>query len=104
MGGMLILSLLAALAGGLLADRKGRSAPVWAVICFLFPLSLVVLAFLPHVRRIRTTCPGCGGALPEGRTTCPGCGYARPIELVECPHCGTMVPAGPHCAQCGRVL
>ena len=41
---ILIIWIVAAVAGALIAKSRGRSALGWAVACFLFPPAIVVVA------------------------------------------------------------
>lgn len=100
-----IISLLAGLTGMILANSKGRNPYGWFLICFLFPLSALVLIFLPplipyEVKR----CPDCGGTMSRDEVSCPDCKKDSPIEMVTCSSCGVIVRQGSVCDNCGKPM
>lgn len=56
----LIIALAAAVIGALVAQSKGKSVVLWAVLCGLFPIALLVLAFMSNENDEAPT-----AALPE---------------------------------------
>jgi hypothetical protein len=102
MSRFLILSIIAGIVGAVVAERKGRSWPLWAFLCAFFPFSIVVILLLPPVpgRGRSRQCPHCGEALPQGQTSCGRCGRELAIELRECPRCGSYAPKGEPCPEC----
>ncbi|MEC4676374.1 MAG: double zinc ribbon domain-containing protein [Nitrospirota bacterium] len=103
---LLILNIVAAMAGGIIADRKGRNYLVWAVLCFILPVSVFLLVMLPpQIARGRTRkCPHCSRIVSEKETICRFCNRELPINLVQCDACGSFVPEKDYCMQCNKKL
>jgi hypothetical protein len=101
-----VVRLIAAVAGGLLANGKGRGKFGWGIACFVFPpLIIVVLLLGPKLARGKTKrCPHCSQIVYKTDTTCKHCGRELPIELVQCPQCGNFVPEKDYCMQCNRKI
>ncbi|MGE5894208.1 MAG: double zinc ribbon domain-containing protein [bacterium] len=103
-----LLSLLAGIIGAFIASGKGRSAPLWFFICFLMPLSLLVLSFLPKrtAPKAGRECPHCGARINREDTVCPRCNRMVPVSItmVKCPSCEVMVQEKERCDHCGRPL
>ncbi|GAB4388868.1 MAG: zinc ribbon domain-containing protein [Thermodesulfovibrionales bacterium] len=101
---LFLLSLVAGVIGAIVADRKGRSWVAWGLLCWAFPLLLVVLVFLRPALSPGATkrCPHCGEVIRHEATVCRYCKRELPIEMVECPRCGKFVPAGERCPECGQ--
>lgn len=56
-----------------LAQYKGRSAVLWAILALIFGLiSTLVLAVLPQVEETKS-CPRCYKDIPLPATRCPYC-------------------------------
>jgi hypothetical protein len=102
MSRFLILSIIAGIVGAVVAERKGRSWPLWALLCAFFPLLVIVISLLPPALESGRSrqCPHCGETLPQGEASCRRCGKELPIELRECPRCGSFVPKGEPCPEC----
>jgi hypothetical protein len=102
----LLIFLLAGLAGGLIADKKGRGAILWFLLCFVFPPMLFLLLFLPLKLATGKTkqCPFCSHVISAKDITCKYCSKELPIEMVQCPGCGSFVPDKGYCGQCNREL
>lgn len=102
----LIIFLLAGLVGAIVADGKGRSKIVWFLICFLFPLSILILLVLPSqpARGKLKNCPECGRIIKEDEAACPHCRKEQPINMVTCPSCGFVVRDEKICGNCGAHL
>ncbi len=98
----IIIQLIAAAVAAFVAERKGRNWIIWGIACFLFPFSLVILAFLPPVlaKGVTKPCPECGRIIRHGSTVCGYCKRELPIEMVQCPRCGKYVPEGQSCPDC----
>ncbi|UCG78862.1 MAG: hypothetical protein JSV21_03255 [Nitrospirota bacterium] len=106
MSRVLIISILAGIAGMILAGKKGRSTILWFILSFLFPLSILVLLVLPPAlpyAGIRQ-CNNCGRPLTSNETVCPSCNNASPINMVTCPSCGVIVREQGNCDNCGKPL
>jgi len=97
-----IVQLIAAAVGAYLAGKKGRNWIIWGLLCFVFPLSLIILFFLPRVFATGVTkqCPECGRIIPHDALRCEFCRKDLPIEMVQCPKCGKFVPEGQSCPDC----
>jgi RNA polymerase subunit RPABC4/transcription elongation factor Spt4 len=106
MSRLLALSIIAGVAGAILAERKGRNWLVWAVLSALFPLSVLLLIMLPPVvsRGLTKRCPHCEGIIRHRAAVCSHCGKEMPIEMVQCGNCGKFVPEGDYCPECSRSL
>ena len=48
---LLLLTLVPAIIGGLLARAKGRNVPLWVVLCWLLWLPVLILLILPPAKR-----------------------------------------------------
>ena len=103
---VLILRGLAGLAGGLIANKKGRDKFVWAILCFIFPpLVLAILMIPPKVTKgITRRCPDCGKIVSKNDTVCRYCKKEMPIELVQCQECKSFVPDKEYCMNCNKKL
>jgi len=106
MGRVLLLSILAGFLGGIIAWHKGRNVFVWFAICFLLPLAVVVVGFLPPVAApgLTKACPKCVGIMAQDAVHCAACGHDLPIEMKQCPSCGRVVRDGAYCGACGKPL
>lgn len=101
-----ILNIVAALAGALIADRRGRGWLRWGIMCSIFPPLVFLVYLLPASYRpgLNRPCPNCHRIIPREATECPSCKHQIPIEMVQCPECARFVPHAKHCQQCGRLL
>jgi RNA polymerase subunit RPABC4/transcription elongation factor Spt4 len=102
MSKVLIITMLFAVIGGFMANKKGRDALQWALFCALLPPALVLLILLPPVVREghTRTCPSCKAVISKNAINCPQCGTEHPIEMVECPKCHSFHPASTGCPDC----
>lgn len=100
----IVINLIAAAVGAYVAGKKGRNWAVWGILCFIFPLTLVIVLFLPSVlsRGVTKQCPECGRIIPHNAMTCDFCKRELPIEMVQCPKCGKFVPEGQKCPDCDK--
>jgi MFS family permease len=106
MSRFLIFGIVAGVIGAIVADRKGRSWPVWFLLCALFPFLLIIVIMLPPVlaRGLTKKCPHCAEIIKNEASVCKYCGKDLPIEMVQCPGCGKFVPDGDYCIECNRSL
>lgn len=72
----LILPIVAAFIGVIVAERKGRSSMGWAILGLLLPVSVIVLLFLKPA-----------GAVPGKWKECPACASIIKDKASVCPHC-----------------
>ena len=101
-----VINLIAGVIGAVAAERKGRSWPLWLVLCILFPFMVVVILFLPPVLadRITKRCPHCAEIVKHEATMCKHCSKDLPIEMVQCQSCGKFVPDTDYCMECRKAL
>jgi hypothetical protein len=101
-----ILRAIAGIAGGLIANNKGRDKYLWAISCFIFPPAVFVIWLLkPKFSPGKTKkCPHCSGIIYRSDSVCRYCNNELPIELVQCSNCGSFVPDKDFCSQCSRKL
>jgi ribosomal protein L32 len=100
------LQALVGILGGIIAAKKGRNLFFWGLICFIFPLSVLIIGILPPVLKSGATkqCPYCKKIIRGAASECSSCGKEMPINLVKCEECGSFVPEGDFCMQCKRKL
>lgn len=103
MARLYILQLVAAIAGGFMAARKGRSALFWFLLCFILPLFALVIFMLPSLKAEAAgrKCPNCLRPLAQD-DRCGHCGWQKTIELVQCRTCGSFLPEHENCPTCSR--
>ncbi|GBD98620.1 hypothetical protein BMS3Abin07_00644 [bacterium BMS3Abin07] len=103
---VLIISLIAGMVAIIVANKKGRNVLVWFLVSFLFPLSVVILFFMPPLVTQGKTkrCPDCGAIMSEGVDVCRSCNHEMPINMVKCPSCGVIVKDQGTCDSCGKPL
>ena len=101
-----MLQVLIGILGGIIASKKGRNPFFWALICFIFPLSILAIGIMPPMLKRGATkqCPYCKKAIRGSATECSSCGKGMPINLVKCEECGSFVPEGDYCMQCRKKL
>ncbi len=104
MAGMYIIRAVAGIAGGLIAAGKGRSFLVWSLLCFVLPLLIIVILFLPSIKisPAERRCPACRHPLGRHEDSCSQCGRQKPIELVRCKACGSFLSEHETCTTCSR--
>jgi hypothetical protein len=101
-----VLQVLVGILGSIIAAKKGRNPFLWGLVCFIFPLLILVVGILPPLIKTGKTkpCPYCRKVLQESDTECRYCGKEMPINLVECRECGSFVPEKEYCMKCNRKL
>lgn len=107
MSKVFFLTLLAGVAGALIADRKGRSWMFWGMVCAVFPFLIILILIIPSLigRKSKAVlCPFCGKPTSSDGTVCGRCGRELPIELVRCPNCSKYVPLRDYCSECNKSL
>lgn len=68
----LIIAVVAAAIGGYLAHEGGRGVAGWALGCFLLPVAVFVLIFLPATGAV---CPACAENVKAAARVCKHCGH-----------------------------
>ncbi|MBI5634106.1 MAG: hypothetical protein HZA15_11590 [Nitrospirae bacterium] len=103
MARLYILQLIAGIAGGFIAARKGRSILFWFLLCFILPLFTIVVLILPSLKAgaAGKICPNCSHPLNR-KDRCSHCSWQTPIELVQCSKCGSFVSEHENCPTCSR--
>lgn len=103
MARLFILQLIAGIAGGFIAAKKGRSILFWFLLCFILPLLTIVILILPSLKTKAAgrRCPNCSHPLSEREDRCNHCDW-EPIELVQCRTCGSFVSEHEKCPTCSR--
>lgn len=76
--------ILSCAIGAWLATRKGRPAFGWGLLCFIFPIALLILLCLNKV-------PAAQGEAGPTRA-CPHCAEEIKAAAKVCKHCGRDVP------------
>jgi hypothetical protein len=102
MARLYILQLIAGIAGGFIASKKGRSVLLWFLLCFILPLLTLVILMLPSFKTEPggRRCPNCSHPLGKREDSCRHCGGQTPIELVQCSTCGSFVSEHENCPIC----
>lgn len=94
----LVVAIIAAVCGGIVAGNKNRNVAGWAVLCFLIPLCLLIILFLSKL-------PASQGmeeaTLPtqDDSKICPFCAETIKRAAVVCKHCGRDLPAEQEAVQ-----
>lgn len=103
---VVVLQALVGILGSIIAYKKGRNPLLWGLVCFIFPLLILVIGIAPALVKTGKTrqCPYCSKVLAESDIDCRYCGKEMPINLVQCRECGNYVPDKEYCMQCNRKL
>jgi len=104
MARLYILQLIAGIAGGFIAAKKGRSILFWSLLCFILPLLTIVIMFLPSLKTEAAgrRCPNCLHPLSKREDRCSHCSWQKSIELVQCKTCGSFVSEHENCPTCSQ--
>jgi hypothetical protein len=89
--------LVPAVAGAVIAGRRGRSRTLWFALCAALPLLLLVPLFLPPARPVPgrwQRCPACREMVRHGATVCRHCQNAL-APPAEAGRGGWHLPEGP---------
>ena len=85
-----VLQVLVGILGSIIASKKGRNPFLWGLVCFIFPLLILVIGIAPAMVKTGKTrqCPYCSKVLPESATECRYCGKENEGDAVYCKNCG----------------
>lgn len=107
----LFIAILAGVAGGKAALRKGRSQKGWTLLCFFLPPSIFIIELLSNQNKKYlngkthfelSPCEACGRSISSDARRCPGCGHRNKgfvgrnisfLELATCAIVGVIVSA-----------
>jgi len=80
-----ILLIVAAIVGSIIAIRKGRSPILWFILCAIVPLLIAVIIVLPPLvsKGYTKKCPYCAEIIKEDAKICKHCGNEQPLEMVK---------------------
>ena len=97
---------LVGLLAGIIASKKGRNPLLWGLVCFIFPLLILVVGIIPPLVKTGKTkqCPYCNKVIKESDSDCRYCGKEMPINLVQCKKCGSYVPDKDYCMHCNQKM
>lgn len=77
---LMIVLLVPAISGGVMAANRGRMVAVWSLLCALLPPLLLLLYFARPLREVEgkyRRCPGCGELLTWRAPVCKYCHAAQ---------------------------
>ena len=81
---ILLIMLPPALGGAYLAHNRGRNKVVWAALCAIFPIFLMVIFFEKPLREV-----------PGGFKRCTGCGQYVKWKVSVCKYCNATLLGSP---------
>ena len=79
---LMVVSLVPAISGGVMAANRGRMVAVWSLVCALLPPLLLLLYVARPLREVEgkyRRCPGCGELL---KWRDPVCKYCHAAQLI----------------------
>lgn len=77
---LMVVLLVPAISGGVMAANRGRMVAVWSLLCALLPPLLLLLYFARPLREVEgkyRRCPGCGELLKWRDPVCKYCHAAQ---------------------------
>ena len=77
---LLLVMLLPAVGGGILARNRGRNILVWGILCAIFPIFLMVVYFEKPLREVEggfRRCTSCNEFIPWESAVCKYCNAPR---------------------------
>ena len=87
-----VVWVICAIVGALIADRKGRSTALWALVCLITGVfGILVIAVLPRQKDGEVSVSGQSAQLDSGRVPCPACSELILPSAKLCKHCGTTL-------------
>jgi hypothetical protein len=84
------------------APRRGMSAPLWMLLCFVMPGGIGTVLYFLLRAPLESNCPSCGTHIQDDFHFCPQCNSRL---SASCASCFRTVRATDHfCTRCGNDL
>jgi len=94
---LILISIIAALAAGVVAGNKNRNRAGWAIAAFFLPLLLIIVLVLSKKEASSENLS------LRGERKCPFCAEDIKAAAITCKHCGKDLPeVKPICFRCGH--